>query len=311
MNSKDNAPMEPDDTSFDFDWDLIRSFLAVIDNGSLLAASRERGSTQPTIGRHIEMLEKQLGKVLFERTGRGLTPTDDARLIATDARRMRADADALARIVAGSAQARGGLVRIAASRIIATHVLPDIIGQLQRLHPHIDIAVVASDETSNLLRREADIALRHMRPEQASLVARKIGESRIRPCASALYLERHGTPKNPEELLHHRLIGADHDQTFLDSIEQLAIAYDVDINSVRMAVRSDDFSTRFAAVRAHLGIGFSPSHAIDRFEDIVNVPIDLPIPNLPLWLVVHREVRTTPRIRAVYDALATLLGDTL
>ena len=311
MNT-DSDPSTPlEDASFDFDWDLIRSFLAVMDAGSLLAASRIRGSAQPTIGRHVEALERQLGKVLFERTGRGLTPTDDARLIASHARRMQADADALGRAVAGSASARGGLVRIAAGRVIATHVLPEIIGELQRRLPHVDIAVVASDRTSNLLRRQADIALRHVRPDQSSLVARKIGDSPVRPCASTRYLERHGTPRTATDLLHHRLIGADRERAFLDALGQVASSLDVSPESIRLAVRSDDFTTRFAAVRAGLGIGFSPSHAIDRFDEVVNVPVELPLPTLPLWLVVHREIRTVPRIRAVYDALGVLLRDAL
>jgi len=131
---------------------------------------------------------------LFERTGRGLKPSDDARLIASHARRMQSEADALGRAIVGSTGAEGGLVRIAASRVVAIHVLPDQILKIQQRLPHIDIAIVASDQTSNLLRRHADIALRHMRPEQSSLIARKLGESPIRACASVRYLERHGTP---------------------------------------------------------------------------------------------------------------------
>lgn len=311
MNTRLEKSISSGDASFDFDWDLIRSFLAVMDAGSLLAASRLRGATQPTIGRHIEALEKQLGKVLFERTGRGLTPTDDARLIAADARRMQTGADALGRAVASSANARGGLVRIAASRLVATYVIPEVIVQLHRRLPHIDIAVVASDLTSNLLRRHADIAIRHVRPDQSSLIARKIGDSTIRPCASIRYLERQGTPKTLKDLLGHRLIGADREQAFQSAFEQLAHSCGVQPDSVRFAIRSDDFVTCFSAVRAGLGIGFSPSHAIDRCDDVASVPVELSLPTVPMWLVVHREIRTTPRIRDVYDSLASLLSNTM
>jgi len=308
MNTRKGRVTPAIDTAFEFDWDLIRSFLAVMDAGSLLGASRLRSAAQPTIGRHIESLEKQLGKVLFERTGRGLKPTDDARLIASHARRMQSEADALGRAIVGSTGTEGGLVRIAASRVVAIHVLPDQILKIQQRLPHIDIAIVASDQTSNLLRRHADIALRHMRPEQSSLIARKLGESPIQPCASIRYLERHGTPNTIQDLLGHHLIGADRERAFLNAFDQVADAHNFPRDSVRFVIRSDDFATRFAAVRAGLGIGFSPSHAIDRCSDVVALPVNLPLPVLPLWLVVHREIRTTPRIRQVYDELVKLMG---
>lgn len=295
------------DPSPDFDWDLVRSFLAVMDAGSLLGASRVHGATQPTLGRHVEALERQLGKVLFERTGRGLVPTDDARLIAAHARRMRSDADALALAVAGSAGERGGLVRVAASRVVAAHVLPGVLAELQRRLPRIDVAIVASDDTSNLLRRQADIALRHVRPEQSSLVARKLGSSMIRACASSAYLAGHGTPATVEALLRHRLVGADRDAAFHAALGAAAGALGIDVETVRLSVRSDDHATRFAAVRAGLGIGFCPSHAIDSVPDVVSVPVELDLPVLPMWLVVHREIRTAARIREVYDALGSLL----
>lgn len=291
----------------DFDWTLVRSFLAVIDTGSLLAASRRLATSQPTVGRHIDALEAQLGRVLFERTGRGLAPTADAHLIAGHARRMQAGADALAQAVTGSDAAMGGLVRVTASATLAQHLLPPMIASIQALAPDIDIAIVASDELSNLLRRDADIAIRMVRPEQSSLIARRLGEYRILPCASRQYLARHGAPRRPADLAGHRLVGSDRDQGFHRQFAQFAATIGLSGAQLRVAVRSDSFPTQFAAIRAGLGIGFATEYMIRADPEIVALPFELPLPRLPVWLVVHREIRANRRIRTVFDALARLL----
>ena len=290
-----------------FDWALVRSFLAVIDTGSLLAASRRLATTQPTVGRHIEALEAQLGKVLFERTGRGLTPTADARLIAGHARQMQSGADRLAQAVTGSDRATSGLVRISASVTLAQHLLPAMVGSLQAEAPDIDIAIVASDEVSNLLRRDADIAIRMVRPAQSSLVARRLGEFRIVPCASRRYLDRYGTPRSPADLVSHRMIGSDRDPAFHRQVAQFSAQIGIDPSQLRLSVRSDNFPTQFAAVRAGLGLGFATEYMIRSDPEVVALPFDPGLPRLPVWLVVHREIRANPRIRTVFDALARLL----
>ncbi|MEO8249410.1 MAG: LysR family transcriptional regulator [Burkholderiales bacterium] len=205
-----------------FDWALVRSFLAVVDTGSLLAASRRLATTQPTVGRHIEAFEAQLGKILFERTGRGMTPTADARSIAGHARAMQAGADGLAQAVTGSDRTVTGLVRVSASVTLAQHLLPAMVAQLQVEAPDIDIAIVASDEVSNLLRRDADIAIRMVRPGQSSLIARRLGEFKILPCASRHYLDRFGVPRTPTDLASHRMVGSDRDPSFHRQLAHIA-----------------------------------------------------------------------------------------
>ena len=162
-----------------FDWALVKSFLAVLDAGSVTAAAARSGAQQPTLSRHIAELEAQLGAPLFERTGRGVTPTAAALAIAGAARQMEDGAMALARGVAHAKSAARGTVRITTSQVAATWLLPPLLGALQRRHPHIEIELVASNELTNLLRREADIAVRMVRPAQASLIARKLGEIEI------------------------------------------------------------------------------------------------------------------------------------
>lgn len=291
-----------------FDWSLVQSFLAVIDTGSLLAASRQLGMSQPTIGRHIESLESQLGVALFERTGRGLVPTTIAWQITDHARQMQHGADDLARRVFSTGQSQGGLVRVAASRMIAVHHMPSIVTNIQALYPRIDIAVVASDRVTNLLRRDADIAVRMVQPRQNTLIARRIGAIGIVPYASQQYLARWGMPRSPMDLLQHRLVGADRDKQFVESMRAFARRFEVDESALRIVFRSDDFVSQLEAVRAGLGIGFSSRAAVVRQPELVRLPFDLPIPPLPVWLAVHREIRTNTTIRQVFDALATELS---
>ncbi|MCP5265805.1 MAG: LysR family transcriptional regulator [Burkholderiaceae bacterium] len=289
-----------------FDWSLIRSFLAVLDTGSLLGAARRLGGSQPTVGRHIEALERQLGVALFERTGRGLVPTEAARRIAPEARQVQAGAERLA--VAAQPGARAGVVRISASRMIALYVLPELLALLQDREPDIDVALVASDEVSNLLRRDADIAVRMVPPSQASLIARRIGAISIVPCARRDYLDRFGTPRSAADLAHHRLIGPDRDLGTLEQMRASTLAVGIDPTGLRRAFRCDDYPTQLAAVRAGLGIGFASEPMVRRDPSLVVLSLPLPMPELPVWLVVHREIRGSASIRRVYDFLAAELG---
>jgi DNA-binding transcriptional LysR family regulator len=171
------------DTRLSFDWALVRSFIAVLDAGSLTGAARTLGAQQPTLSRHLTELEAQLGAPLFERTGRGVTPTATALAIADAARQMESGADALAQSLASRRAATSGSVRITTSQVAATWLLPPVLAALQVAEPGIQIELVASNQLSNLLRREADIAVRMVRPQQSSLIARA-RRGGVRTCCS-------------------------------------------------------------------------------------------------------------------------------
>ena len=198
-----------------FDWNLVRSFLAVLEHGSLLGAARALQSSQPTMGRHVAELEAQLGTVLFERTGRGLQPTATALRLADSARAMEAGAHALARGVSGAQAGASGTVRISASQPVACLLLPPLLLRMRQQLPDIQVELVASNEVSNLLRREADIALRMVQPDQSSLVARRIGSVALGAFAHRDYLRRRGTPRQPTDLLAHELVGNDRNEDIL------------------------------------------------------------------------------------------------
>lgn len=284
-----------------FDWRLIRSFLAALDRGSLLAASKALGTTQPTIGRHIGELESQLGVVLFERTGRGLLPTDMAMRLADSARAMEASANELARSVSGAQSGRAGTVRITASQPVACFLLPPLLARMRRELPEIQVELVASNQVSNLLRREADIALRMVAPDQSSLVTKRIGKVTLGAYAHRDYLRRRGTPRQIDDLLAHELIGGDRDETLLRGFAEFGFP----VTREAFAFRTDDLIAYWEAVRSGLGVGFLADYLARTDGELVALLPTLRIPPLPIWLTVHREIRTNPRIRAVYDFLAT------
>ena len=290
-----------------FDWALVKSFLAVLDAGSLMGAARRLKAQQPTLSRHVAELEAQLGVPLFERTGRGVVPTAAALAIADAARQMDDGAASLGRALAKTRDATGGKVRITTSMVAACWLLPPILAALQRAEPGIAVELVASNQLTNLLRREADIAVRMVRPAQASLVAKKIGDVPICAAAHRSYLEAAGTPRRPEDLLRHRLIGYDRD----DTIERGFAAMGTTIPRERFVLRTDDQVAYGRLVAAGAGIGFVARYNIAHWPGVEPLLPTLAIPPLPCWLAVHREIRGNRVVRRVYDFLAEALPGAL
>jgi DNA-binding transcriptional LysR family regulator len=291
-----------------FDWSLVRSFLAVLSQGSLLGAARLLRTSQPTVGRHIAELESQLGVVLFERTGRGLVPTAIAVQLAESARGMEASALELARTLTGAQAQTVGTVRITASVPVAVQLLPPLLARMRLALPDIQVELVSSNQVSNLLRREADIAVRMVRPDQSTLVAKKIGDVVLGAFAHRAYLARKSPVKKPMDMLTLDLIGSDADTSIIQGFQTLGFP----ITREAFAFRSDDFIVQWRAVQAGLGVGFLADYMVRNDQDIVRVlPGQLKIAPLPMWLAVHREIRTNPRIRAVFDFLAEGLAPLL
>ena len=282
------------------DWALWRSFAAVVANGSLSAAARELGLSQPTVGRHIETLEADLGLTLFERTLSGLRPNSAAlRLYEPVTQAQGALAEAA--ILAEGAQAEyGGTVRITASAIISTYVLPGLLVPIRERYPSIALELVPSDSAENLLLREADIAIRMFRPTQLELVTRHLGDIAIVPAAHRRYLERRGTPATTQDLRQHDLLGFDRSDAIIAHSRRIGLP----LKREDFLIRTDDQPVLWELMRAGLGIGFAQSNLIRQTPGMVALPLELDIPALPVWLTTHRELFTSHRIRAIYDALA-------
>lgn len=283
-----------------FDWTLVRSFLAVLDAGSLMGAARQLGAQQPTLSRHVAELEAQLGAPLFERTGRGVTPTALALAIADAARQMGDGADALAQVLAGRRAATGGTVRLTTSHVAAVYLLPPVLAALQVEEPAIQLELVSSNQISNLLRREADIAVRMVRPAQGTLVARKLADIAICAAAHADYLARAGTPLQPADLARHRLIGYDRDETIERGVARLGPT----LPRSAFVLRTDDQVSYSRLVAAGAGVGFVARYTLAQMPGVRPLLPMLKIPPLPCWLAVHREIRGNPVVRRVFDFLA-------
>ena len=290
-----------------FDWTLVRSFLAVLDAGSLTAAAKRSGAQQPTLSRHIAELEAQLGAPLFERTGRGVTPTGAALAIAEAARRMEDAALAVARGLASARSATRGVVRVSTSQVAAAWLLPAVLAALQRAHPEIEIELVASNELSNLLRREADIAVRMVRPAQSSLIARKLGEIEIVAAAHKSYLAKAPPLRHSADLRRHRLIGYDRDDTILRGAAKMGLA----LTRADFALRTDDQVVYGRLIAEGAGIGFVARYNLTHWPGVVVVLPALVAGTLPCWLAVHREIRSNPLVRTVYDFLARAIPPAL
>jgi DNA-binding transcriptional LysR family regulator len=283
-----------------FDWSLVRSFLAVLDAGSVTAAARQSGAQQPTLSRHLAELEAQLGAPLFERTGRGVTPTGAALAIAEAARRMEDAAFAVARGLASTRLATRGVVRVTTSQVAATWLLPAVLARFQRAHPAIEIELVSSNELTNLLRREADIAVRMVRPAQSSLIARKLGEIEIVAAAHKSYLAGAAPLRTVADLAAHRLIGYDRDDTIVRGAAKMGLA----LSRADFALRTDDQVAYGRLVAEGAGVGFVARYNLGHWPGVVPVLPVLAVGALPCWLAVHREIRSNPTVRAVYDFLA-------
>ena len=282
-------------------WDHYRTLLAVLDTGTLSGAARRLGLTQPTVGRHIEALEAEAGQQLFTRSQRGLEPTDTARAMRHLAEAMAASADAIRRTASESRSAVAGAVRISASDVIAIEVLPEILAPLMEAHPALDIEVSVSDAVEDLLARKADIALRMVEPKQEALLVRHIGTIPIGCFARKEVIERHGAPGTLEEVEKLPTIGFDHELVY---IREALDAFG-DLKMPAFDFRSDSNLAQLAAIRAGCGFGFcqAPIGRRDpRLEEVLAGQGPL---SLPLWVVMHEDLRRSPRCRVTFDALVT------
>jgi DNA-binding transcriptional LysR family regulator len=284
--------------STDPDWDLYRSFLTVLDQGSLSRAARALGLTQPTLARHIEQLETDLGSALFTRSPRGLTPTDGALALVPHARAMHSAAAALKRTASGAAEAIEGPVRITASVVIGAEVLPGILRHLHAKHPKLSFELALSNETSDLLRRDADVAIRMTQPKQAALVAKRVGDVMLGLHAHRDYIERHGAPKTLADCTNHTLIGFDRDPAGLQFIKLLRLP----VTREMFAYRTDSDAALLNAIRAGCGLGVC-QNGIGKRDGLVRLLADeLEFP-LETWIVMHEDQRSNARMRAVFDHL--------
>jgi DNA-binding transcriptional LysR family regulator len=284
------------------DWSLVRSFLAVLRGGSLSAAARATGLTQPTIGRHIDQFEEALGQSLFTRSSGGLIATQAAIELQVHAEAMEAAMAALVRAseLGGDKAAPRGTVRITASEIMGVAVLPEILANIRYRFPDVVFELALNNRTDDLLRRDADIAVRMVRPIQEGLVAKKIGEVRLQLFAHRRYLDRFGIPETVEALTKAHLIGFDRDNFSARAV----VAGSLPISRDLFSFRCDLDAAQQAALQTGLGIGVMQTALARRHPDLIAVLPDQINFKLDVWLAVHEDQRDQPAICAVWDGLA-------
>ncbi|MGU3361433.1 LysR family transcriptional regulator [Methylobacterium sp. M6A4_1b] len=283
------------------DWHLWRAFLGVMRAGSLSGAARDLRLTQPTLGRQIAALEQSLGATLFLRARDGLRPTDRALGLLPQAEAMAAAAAALLRGASGDTDAMRGRIRLTASTFLGGLVLPPMLARFHEAHPGVDLELSLSDRTEDLLRRDADLAVRNVAPTQGALVARRIGTAPVRFYAHRADAARRGLPATAAELGRHSLIG----RSVHAARVRPTLGHDL---TFAFACACDDDLGLLAALRAGFGIGYCQEGVARRDPDLLPVLPDLVLAEVGIWLVMHEDLRATRRIRALFDHLATGLA---
>jgi DNA-binding transcriptional LysR family regulator len=282
------------------DWNQLKAFLETAETGTLSAAARKLGLTQPTLSRQVAAIEQRMGVTLFERVGKTMALTATGLDLLEHARAMGAAAEALGLAASGRSQAVGGVVSVSASDTLAAHVLPRLVRQLRTQEPGIAIEVISSDAISDLLRREADIAIRHVKPEQPELIARMVREGKANFYAAEDWVRVHGHPRRAEEAAHLPFVGSDRTGQFLAYLRQ----HGLPISEANFSCYADHSKAHWALVRHGMGIGAMIDEIARDTPGVVRVLDEVPPLRVPFWLVTHRELRTSRRIRVVFEALA-------
>lgn len=284
------------------DWNDLKALIAAAEAGSLSAAAAQTRVSQPTLGRRIDALEAALGLKLFVRGPQGMILTDGGALMLAHAREMQAAAARLSLAASGRAGTLEGTVRITAPRVMSAHHMPAILTRLLDAEPGVEVELVATDETDNLLRREADIAIRMYRPTQVDLITKKVAEMRLGLFAAESYLAAKGEP-TLESLGHHRMVGYDRNPMITDWMRSQGMPPPPGL----LRFRTDDQVVHWRMVVAGAGIGPNQIAVGAAEPSVRQVLPDLTLPTLPVWLTVHEELRTSALIRRVYDFLASEL----
>jgi len=290
--------------SVKFDWNRAKAFLVTAEEGSLSAAARALGMAQPTLGRQVDALEEELGVILFERVGRGFRLTPSGLGLLDHVRAMGDAANRVTLTAAGQSQSIDGTISIAASETYAAMLLPPIIAKLRRAEPGLHVEIVASTKASDLRRREADIAIRNFQPTDPDLVAKKIRDVPARLYAAPSYLERIGNPKHPDDLRRAEFISVDRSGAFLNGLNRLGLS----LTERNFPIVTENYLVMWEMVKHGLGIGILDGDIGDAEPLVRRALPDFKPFVFPIWLVAHRELNTSRRVRVVFDLLAEELA---
>ncbi len=290
----------------DIPWEIYRSFLSVLQEGSLSGAARALGLTQPTVGRHMDALEAAFGQTLFTRAQHGVIPTETALSLRHYAELMHNTAAAMQRAATRQSSASiAGTVRISVPESIGLEVLPQALSHLCLEHPDLRIELVPTDKVQDIVQREADIAVRMLAPQQDMLVARRVGQLEMGLFAHRRYLHAHGTPTTAAQLAEHCLIGFYQETPFIRKMQARFPQW----RRESFRWRTDSAAAQLALIRAGAGIGGCQLALAARSPDLIRVLPEQVSYTLECWITMHEALRHTPRCRLVFDALVQCLQD--
>jgi DNA-binding transcriptional LysR family regulator len=286
-------------------WDDQRTFLAVLDEGSLSAAARNLGVSQPTVRARIAALEAALGTILFTRSVNGLTPTKSAEALGSSARAMALASEVFVRTASAPPGAVSGTVRLSVPEFMGVEVVPSMLANLRKTHPGIIIELVLSNTLANLLEQEVDIAVRTTEPTQSALIARKVSVIPLGLFASADYLERRPAPLTLADLVYHDLIGPDRNRADMKFAEGMYAS----LAQTQFVLRTDSHPAQLAAARAGIGIVVLQVPSGNRDPVLRRVLPGQDVAQLNTWIVTHENLRVLPRIDAVFDCLVAAFAE--
>jgi len=290
--------------SMKFDWNRARAFLVTAEEGSLSAAARALGMTQPTLSRQVDALEDELSLILFERAGRGLILTPNGLELLEHVRGMGEAASRLSRAASGQSQTIEGSICIAASEVYSAFLLPPIIEKLRQEYPGISIEIVASNTSSDLLRREADIAIRHVASSQQDLIAKKIRDDEAYFYATHDYRAMVGNPQTVADLQNADFLAFANNEPMVNMLGVLG----VDVTKNNFPIVCDNHIVQWQLVKQGVGIGGISQIIGDAEPSVCRIVPDMGPIVIPMWLVTHRELNKSKRVRTVFDFLVAELS---
>lgn len=288
-----------------FDWNQVRAFLATAEEGTFSGAARALKTTQPTIGRQISALESSLGVTLFERNARGLTLTQVGKDLLDDVRTMGEAATLISMTAFGQSQEVTGEVTITATDLMSAAMLPELLAPLQETAPGLRVRINSTNDSQNLTQREADIAIRHTRPDQVDLIAQYVGDFRANLYAASAYLDRAGRPRTARDVADHTFVGNPAPEVLLAILNDRGIP----VRAENFLVSSDSNVVAWELVKSGYGIGMLPEVLGEAGRGIEKVFPGLALLEFPVWIVTHRELKTSRRIRVVFDLLVRGLSE--
>lgn len=281
-----------------FDWNDLEIFLATARGGTLAAAGRALGLDAATVHRRIAKLEAAMRARLFERSQRGYSLTSAGEDLLAHAQAMDENVTAARRKVEARDTSLSGLVRVATADDLAVTVLSPILRAFREAHPNVAVAVDVRASYADLARREADVAIRFgTKPPEGDVVAKHVARAALALYASRAYLRKHPAPRRLDDLREHAIVRGDVSMAAM-SIEQLMDRY---ADPAKVAIRSESFYARFAAIRDGVGVGFLGCFMGDRERSLRRLPIALPDMPASLTMLVHVDMKRNARVRAFVE----------